>query len=108
MVYLLLLSFLYATLLYLLSDITWLTKKGWVLYHSETCGHCVTQIKDIGWKMYWVNSVKCNSSTQTCAEKGIRVFPTWLNTNTNQIHEGKIRMAELVDTLEAAPSIAQV
>ena len=97
---------IYSAVRIMASDMRQITNDGWVLYHSKTCVHCVTQLASIGWKSFWLDEVECNANTQKCTEKRIKVFPTWLNTNTNQIHEGKVDMAELPLTLKNAATIS--
>lgn len=86
----------------LASDVRNVTDAGWVLYHSKTCGHCVTQLADLGWKTHWLESVECTAST-ACRSRGITVFPTWLNEKTNQMMEGRVDADKLVTTLMEAP-----
>jgi hypothetical protein len=83
---------------------------GWVFYHSPSCGHCVTQISEIGaLKLMWMPMVNCEDRPGLCKEKGISAFPTWLNKKTDQIHTGAIAIdsiigdAVLVDVLKSAP-----
>jgi hypothetical protein len=90
---------------YLSADIRHLAADGWVLYHSPNCGHCVTQIAQLGkFKSYWMPMVNCKDNPTLCEEKKIKVFPTWLNEKTNQIHQGAILDdANLIDVLTGAP-----
>ena len=93
------------------ANIRKLSDDGWVLYYLYTCGHCITQKKQIGrMKLMWMNKVDASTNPELVKSKGIKAYPTWLNEKTNQIHVGSISLApdmddsKLVAALNAAPT----
>lgn len=95
---------------YVAANIRALRDRGWVFYHSPTCGFCVTQIAQVGAnKFSWMPMVNCKENPGLCKEKGINAFPTWLNEKTGQIHMGAIALdngddSKLLAVLEQAPA----
>lgn len=55
-----------------------LTDKGAVMYGAEWCAHCQNQKKEFGDSFRLVSYVECPQNTQTCLEKGISGYPTWI------------------------------
>ena len=99
---LLVLVLLYAVAWYLASDIRLLGDNGWVLYYSPECIHCELQLQDIGWSSYFLTKVDCLANPEIRDKEEIKVFPTWKNSITGKIHEGKIPIADLFITLASA------
>jgi hypothetical protein len=105
---LLLLVFAYSW--YMAANIRYLRDKGWVFYHSPACGFCVTQIAAVGARKFsWMPMVNCAENPVLCEDKGIDVFPTWLNEKTGQIHMGGISLdkgddSTLLSVLGQAPA----
>ncbi|MEK7525507.1 MAG: thioredoxin domain-containing protein, partial [Patescibacteria group bacterium] len=49
-----------------------------VMYGAEWCAHCQNQKKEFGDSFRLVSYVECPQNTQTCLEKGISGYPTWI------------------------------
>ena len=55
-----------------------LTEKGAVMYGTYWCSHCKAQKEGFGDSFKYVNYVECTEDPDTCTEKGIEGFPTWI------------------------------
>ncbi len=55
-----------------------LSDKGVTMYGAEWCAHCQNQKKEFGDSFRLVSYVECPQNTQTCLEKGISGYPTWI------------------------------
>ena len=81
---------------YMIHDIVQIASDGWVLYYSPKCGHCTTQLNDLGWMVHWLPTVNCD--VESCSEN-ISAFPTWLNEVTGQTLVGAIPIDDLRERL---------
>ncbi len=66
-----------------------LTKKGWVMYASNTCSVCRAQRQAFGAAFSSITEIECNphapdSRTKLCVEKNILKFPTWIREKDGQ------------------------
>ena len=59
-----------------------MTEKGWRLYASATCPHCLKQREILGDAYSLIDSIECyahapNSQVELCVEKKILKVPAW-------------------------------
>ena len=99
---------IYFAVWYLASDIRALGENGWVMYYSPNCGHCETQLSDIGWTAYFLPKVNCLTNPDVCEKEGIKAFPTWKNSITGKLHEGAIPMITLFSTLAGVDTVKKL
>lgn len=55
-----------------------LADKNAVMYGAYWCSHCKDQKKMFGASFEKIKYVECTQETQTCLEKDIKGYPTWI------------------------------
>ena len=84
-----------------------LTKKGWVMYASNTCSVCRAQRQAFGAAFSSITEIECNphapdSQTKLCVERNILRFPTWILEKDSQ----KVEPLEGFHSLEDLASLS--
>jgi hypothetical protein len=84
-----------------------ISAEGWVLYFHPNCSFCVKQKEYLGWGSYFIPSVNC-LDREACSSVGVKSYPTWYNTITEQWHEGSILEGSVLEKLQLAEPRKQI
>ena len=71
-----------------------LASKNITMYGAVWCPHCQKQKAECGASFRYVPYVECPDNEKLCLDKGIKGYPTWIDSNGNR-YEGE----QSLDTL---------
>ena len=75
-----------------------LTDKGFSMYGAAWCSHCAEQKLSFGNSFGLIKYIECPDNEAFCTEKGVLVYPTWLNnTATSTKLEGLQTLTKLAE-----------
>lgn len=83
---------------------------GWVLFYSDTCSHCTTQLNNLGYIGSMITStVNCSlaSNAKVCEENKIVAYPTWINKKYKLRKEGVSTPLELNALAKSAKTVTE-
>ena len=78
-----------------------LTSKRATMFGAAWCLHCREQKAVFGDSFKYINYVECPQNTQSCIDKGVQVFPTWLIGTSTKL-EGFVENKTMKELSEAA------
>ncbi|MBI2552749.1 hypothetical protein HYW17_05625 [Candidatus Uhrbacteria bacterium] len=55
-----------------------LAEKGVTMYGADWCAHCQQEKKAFGSAFQYVPYVECPKNPQTCLDRGVEGYPTWI------------------------------
>ncbi|SRR3989339_174403 len=61
-----------------------LTDKGFKIYGSNSCSHCISQKKMFGESFQYIEYTECKQSPKACNDAKIQAYPTWISKDGRQ------------------------
>jgi len=72
-----------------------ITSKGFVMYGSATCSHCLKEKAAFGPAFQYVKYVECPANPALCSAKNIEGFPTWEDSVNQKLYPGEQGLIKL-------------
>jgi len=74
-----------------------LADKGFKMYGSDSCSHCISQKELFGESFRYIEYTECNKNKEICREEGIQAYPTWVSKDGRQQYKGTRPLQNLSD-----------
>lgn len=72
-----------------------LNQKGFTMYGSASCSHCLKEKSNFGSSFQYIKYVECPDNPVLCTSKNIAGFPTWEDSVNNKLYEGEQGLTKL-------------